>query len=103
MLRNIKNICTCPKCGHSVGWRRKLFTGILAQWPCKNCGTALEFGLNRYPILLPVVIIPINLWVTPHVDFWVSAVINGLGIFFVSFISLVVVEKYEPPHRHDAK
>ena len=44
MIKNIKNICTCPKCGHSVGWRRKLFTGILAQWPCKNCGTALDLA-----------------------------------------------------------
>ena len=102
MPMNIKKISTCPKCGHPVGWRRKLFTGILAQWSCKNCGTALEFGINKCLILLPVVIISINLWVTPHVDFWISSVINGLGIFFVCFISLVVVEKYEP-HRPEAE
>lgn len=31
MPMNLKNIYTCPKCEHPVGWRRKLFTGILGQ------------------------------------------------------------------------
>ena len=92
---NIKNIYTCPKCGHPVGWRRKLSANIFSIWPCKNCGTPLGFGAKRCLILLLTVIISTQLWVKPYVDFWVLIVISTLGIY-IAFMIDPVVEKHEP-------
>ena len=78
----IKNLYTCPKCGHSVGWRRRwLYSGGSKLWPCKNCGTSLRIGSVRRLILLPTVIVSTALWVKPHVNFWVFMIIFIFGMF----------------------
>ncbi len=74
MPMSIKNISTCPKCGHPIGWRRRLSASFCrSPWPCKNCGTLLGVGhLGR--ILIPTIWGTSYLWVKPYVNFWVFIV-----------------------------
>ena len=61
---------------------------LLVYWlngPARIAVRPWNLASIRYPVLLPVVIISINLWITPHVDFWVSAVINGFRDIFCMF------------------
>lgn len=94
MPMGIKNIYSCPKCGHPVGWRRRFRGGIYNQWPCKNCGTLLYIGLWRYFILIPTIWVPTHLWVKPYVDFWIFIGILVLGMFSALIVD-PVVEKQE--------
>ena len=101
MPMNIKNLYTCPKCRHPIGWRRRLTASLCrSQWPCKNCGTLLGVGyLGR--ILISTVWGTSYLWVKPYMDFWVFIVTSLL----VSHLILTfdpIVEKQEP-HRPDSK
>ena len=97
----IKNIYTCPKCGHSVGWRRRLSANIFSIWPCKNCGTPLGFGSVRSLILVSIFTFSTALWLKPHVNFWVFWVIFASGMIFAGYVD-PVVEKHEP-QRPDAE
>ena len=51
----IKNLYTCPKCGHSVGgwgWHKWRAGSIFGRhWPCKNCGALLEVNPRQRLIL----------------------------------------------------
>ena len=51
----IKNLYTCPKCGHPVeewGWHKWRAGGIFGRhWPCKNCGALLEVNPRQRLIL----------------------------------------------------
>lgn len=98
---HIKNIYTCPKCEHSIGWRRRLNASVFSQWPCKNCGASLGFGAKRCLIWLLAVIVSTQFGVKPYVDFWVLILISALGMY-MAFILDPVVEKYEP-QRPDAE
>ena len=101
MPRIIKNLYTCPKCGHSVGWRRRLSANIFSIWPCKNCGTPLGFGSVRSLILVSIFTFSTALWLKPHVNFWVFWVIFASGMIFAGYVD-PVVEKHEP-QRPDAE
>ena len=65
MPMGIKNIYTCPKCGHSVGWRRRFNTTLFSQWPCESCGTILGFRYWQSLILIPMFAILLYLWIEP--------------------------------------
>ena len=45
-----KNIYTCPKCGHPVGWWRK--------YPCKNCGTIWSVNYWKRDISIETHLVP---------------------------------------------
>ena len=98
MPMNLKNIYTCPKCGHSVGWRRRLSANIFSIWPCKNCGTPLGFGSVRRLILVPLITLSAWLWLKPYVNFWGFLVIFTSGMIFAGYVD-PVVEKPEPKRR----
>ena len=98
MPRIIKSIYSCPKCGHFVGWRRRLSANIFSIWPCKNCGTPLGFGSVRRLILVSIVTLSTWLWLKPHVHFWVFLVIFASGMIVAGYVD-PVVEKPEPQRR----
>lgn len=98
MPMNLKNLYTCPKCGHPVGWWRKLSANIFSIWPCKNCGTSLGFGSVRRLILVPIITLSTWLWLKPYVNFWVFWIIFTSGMIFAGYVD-PVVEKHEPQRR----
>ena len=95
MPRIIKSIYTCPKCGHSVGWRRRwIYSGNL--WPCKKCGTFLGIGVVRTFILLFAIWVSTHLWVKPQVNFWVFIVILAFGFLLAFNVAPIVKKKVRP-------
>ena len=94
----IKNLYTCPKCGHSVGWRRRwLKSGIFTQWLCKNCGTTLEYDCWKSLVLIPMFVLLIYAWIKPQVHVvavYFFVFLSFLGIYFAkTFINPIVESK----------
>ena len=92
----IKNIYTCSKCGHSVGWQHRLLkSGIFSQWPCKNCGTMLEYDCWKSLVLIPVFVLLIYAWTKPQVHvvaIYLFVLSSVLGIYFVKMFLNPIVE-----------
>lgn len=79
-MPGLKNLYTCPKCGHSVGWRRRwLKSGIFTQWLCKNCGTTLEYDCWKSLVLIPMFVLLIYAWIKPQV--------HVVAVYFFVFFS----------------
>ena len=94
----IKSLYTCPKCGHSVGWRRKLkASGVWGRhWPCKNCGALLGINpWNKILLLICIVALLLYLWIGPTTPFhfMVLALSVSLGNLFTTIFVFPVVEK----------
>jgi len=97
MSINIKNLYTCPKCGHPVGWWRKLRAGLI-KYPCKNCGTIWSVNYWKRQISILIFLLLFYLWIRPEVITLISFIIGGyvlLDILGKMFIS-PIVEKQEP-------
>lgn len=97
MLTNIKNIYFCPKCRHSVGWQHRLLkSGIFTQWPCKNCGTILEYDCWKSLVLIPMFVLLIYAWTKPQVHLvaiYLFVLISVLGIYFAKMFLNPIVKK----------
>ena len=96
MPMGIKNIYTCPKCGHTIGWRRKLNTGFFNQWPCENCGTLLRINYWKRMVLIFLFALLLYLWIRPEVtplNVSLFAVSYVLGELVVKFFFSSIVEK----------
>ena len=98
MITKRKSIYTCPKCGHSVGWRRKLKAGGVwgRHWPCKNCGTLL--GINPWNKILLLICIGalflyVWIWPTTPFHFCVLAFSVSLGNLLTTIFVFPIVEK----------
>ena len=105
MPMNLKNIYSCPKCGHPVGRWRKLNAGIFSQWPCKNCGTLLKVTYWKGMIFVSIIILLIYLWITPQRTILdIQLLILGLIIFdiFVKMFISPIVEK-SPRQKPDSE
>ena len=73
MLKNIKNICTCPKCGHSSWMASQIHLGgiygsMALQEVRYGPGILASIEVLQFNCS-DVVIISINLWVTPSCRF----------------------------------
>ena len=94
MPMNIKNIYSCPKCGHSVGKWRKLNAGIFSQWHCKNCGTLLKVTYWKGMIFIFMLALLIYFWINPQRNILhIQLLVLGLIIFDIlakMFISPIV-------------
>ena len=89
---NIKNISTCPKCGHPVGWWRKLRAGFLT-YPCKNCGTIWGVNYWKRQISILIFLLLLYLWIRPEVITPLNFMLAGcvlLDILVKMFISPIV-------------
>ena len=106
-LKKIKNIYTCPKCGHPIEeWGRHKWKagGIFGlHWPCKNCGTIL--GLNPWQRTILILVCATSLYLlfrlaTPfQVGLFVLSIVLGiflLDIFLVSIVEKPAVAEYIP-------
>ena len=103
MPMNIKNISTCPKCGHPVGWWRKLRAGFLT-YPCKNCGTIWGVNYWKRQISILIFLLLLYLWIRPEVITPLNFMLAGcvlLDILGKMFIS-PIVEK-GPSQKSDSE
>ena len=103
---NIKNLYTCPKCGHPVGWWRKLRAGLI-KYPCKNCGTIWSVNYWKRGILILIFLLLLYLllylWINIEITL-LNFLIAGhvlLDILIKMFISPIVVKG--PSQRPDAE
>lgn len=96
MSRIIKSIYTCPKCGRSVSWQRRLLkSGIFTQWPCKNCGAMLEYDCWKSLVLIPMFVLLTYAWTKPQVHvvaIYLFVLISILGIYFTKIFLNPIVE-----------
>ena len=103
---DIKNLYTCPKCGHPVGWWRKLRAGTI-KYPCKNCGTIWSVnywkrGISIFIFLLLLYLL-LYLWINIEITL-LHFLLGGyvlLDILGKMFISPIVVKG--PSQRPDTK
>ena len=103
MPMGIKNLYTCPKCEHPVGWWRKLRAGVI-KYPCKNCGTIWSVNYWKRGISILIFLLLLYLWIRPEVINLMSFLIAGhvlLDILIKMFISPIVVKG--PGQRPDAE
>ena len=94
MPLNLKNLYTCPKCGHPVGWWRKLRAGLI-KYPCKNCGTIWSVNYWKRQISILIFLFLLYLWIRPEVITLISFITGGyvlLDILGKMFISPIVVK-----------
>ena len=96
MPRIIKSIYTCPKCGHPVGWWRKLNTGIFTHWPCATCGTILKVNHWKHLVFSFIVALLIYLWINPQssvlaINLFVIGLI--IGVHLVKMFMIPIAEK----------
>ncbi len=92
----IKNLYTCPKCRHPVGWWRKLNAGIFSQWPCKNCGTLLKVTYWKSMIFVSIFVLLVYLWLNPQrtildINLFVIGLI--IGVHLIKMFIIPIVEK----------
>ena len=95
----IKNLYTCPKCGHSVGkwgWHKCKASRIFGcHWPCKNCGTIL--GLNPWQRTISILVCAASLYLLfrPATSFQVGLFILSIGLcdLLASIFLVSIVEK----------
>lgn len=90
----IKNIYTCPKCGHPVGWWRKLRASTI-KYPCKNCGTIWSVNYWKRGISILIVLLLLYLWIRPEVITLMSFIIGGYVLLDILIKMLIspIVEK----------
>ena len=88
-----KNIYTCPKCGHSVGWWRKFRAGVI-KYPCKNCGAILGVNYWKRSISILIFLVLLYLWIRPEVITPLNFFVVGY-IFFNTLVHIIspIVEK----------
>ena len=90
---DIKNLYTCPKCGHPVGWWRKLRAGVI-KYPCKNCGTIWSVNYWKRQISILVFLLLLYLWISIEITllhFLIGSYVL-LDILGKMFISPIVVK-----------
>ena len=85
---NTKNLYTCPKCGHPVGWWRKLRAGLI-KYPCKNCGTiwSVDYWKRGISILIFLLLLYLLLYL------WISIEITLLHFLLGGFVLLDILGK----------
>ena len=106
MPMNLKNLYTCPKCGHPVGLWRKLRAGSI-KYPCKNCGTiwSVDYWKRGISILIFLLLLYLllHLWINIEITL-LHFLLGGhvlLDILIKMFISPIVVKG--PGQRPDAE